>query len=380
MKKKNMKEVEKIYCEYGLKIIGEYKNVDERIEAIDNEGYKYFISLYHLKCRKNKDMKSGRYNNKNVYKYYNIFHYLKLNNISTKIKHIPEQIDTDKIVFCCGLCGKQFSQLWKNFLHSPYKVCEKCSKKQKKSKIKDINYIRNIFEKAGYIFLDENKKSFGMHYSYYIQDSNGYRGRMLPYTAQKSTSKIERFHIKNKYSIDNINLYCLLNNMDVKCLDNCFSQDKKLMFKCSCGKLFYALWDNVKKGKYRCNFCSKVISNNEQKVIDYLNYKKIDYNFQYNIKDFRGYKNLYFDFYLKDYCLFIEVDGEQHYRPVYFGGISHVNAVNNFKNQLKRDEAKNEYCKIKNQSILRISYKEIKDGSYITMISAKLDELSKYKA
>lgn len=377
MKKKNIKDVEKIYSNYGLKIIGNYEGVDNRLDAIDKEGYKYCVSITHLLKRKNKDMKSGRYNDKNVFKEYNIKHYIEINNISSTIKTIPKKIDTEEMVFCCGECGREYSQKWKNFMSTSYKVCPSCLKKVKKSKKKDIIYIKNIFEKAGYKYIDENIKTFGMHYAYYVQDIEGYKGRMLPYSAKKNNSKIEKFHSKNKYSIENINLYCLKNNMYVECLSDTFFTKKKLLFKCSCGNLFYALWDNVKKGKYRCNFCSKVISNNEQKVIDYLDFIGANYVSQYNVKNIKNYKNLYFDFYLEKYNLFIEIDGEQHYRPVFFGGISKEEAISNYNKQVERDNAKNEYCKNRKSNILRISYKDIKNNEYKKIISAKIDDLSK---
>ena len=52
MKKKNIKDVEKIYSNYGLKIIGNYEGVDDRLDAIDKEGYKYCVSITHLLKRK----------------------------------------------------------------------------------------------------------------------------------------------------------------------------------------------------------------------------------------------------------------------------------------------------------------------------------------
>lgn len=56
-------------------------------------------------------------------------------------------------------------------------------------------------------------------------------------------------------------------------------------------------------------------------------------------------------FYLTDYNLAIEYQGEQHYRPIdYFGG------KEKFEVQQKRDNIKRDYCKNNNINLLEIPY------------------------
>jgi len=63
-----------------------------------------------------------------------------------------------------------------------------------------------------------------------------------------------------------------------------------------------------------------------------------------------GYK-LSFDFYLPDYNLCIEYDGEHHFRPIkYFGGEM------SFKKIKIKDEIKTKFCKDNNIKLLRIKY------------------------
>ena len=51
--------------------------------------------------------------------------------------------------------------------------------------------------------------------------------------------------------------------------------------------------------------------------------------------------------------MFIEFDGEQHFKPIEkFGG------VENFEKTLKRDNTKNEWCKNNNKKLFRIKYDE----------------------
>lgn len=65
-----------------------------------------------------------------------------------------------------------------------------------------------------------------------------------------------------------------------------------------------------------------------------------------------------YDFYLPDYNLIIEYDGEQHYMPVNFG----QNDIKRMEEKLKitqeHDKIKNEYCEKHNINLLRIPYWE----------------------
>lgn len=63
---------------------------------------------------------------------------------------------------------------------------------------------------------------------------------------------------------------------------------------------------------------------------------------------------LSFDFYLPEFNICIEFDGEQHYKPVkWFGG------KEGFELTLKRDKCKNIWCVENNIKLIRIKYNEI---------------------
>jgi len=70
-------------------------------------------------------------------------------------------------------------------------------------------------------------------------------------------------------------------------------------------------------------------------------------------EDCKLIKKLRFDFYLPEKDIFIEFDGEQHYKPIdRFGG------QEGFNETLKRDNAKNEWCEENNKQLIRIKYDE----------------------
>ena len=100
--------------------------------------------------------------------------------------------------------------------------------------------------------------------------------------------------------------------------------------------------------------CPKCKSSKGEDIIEtWLLKNSISYITQ---KTFEGcsYKRLLkFDFYLPNYNMCIEYDGEQHFRPIkYWGGLE------GFKKLIIKDGLKNLYCQENNLSLLRISYKD----------------------
>ena len=102
-----------------------------------------------------------------------------------------------------------------------------------------------------------------------------------------------------------------------------------------------------------------------------LDNNKIENTSEYTI--FIGDTYYRFDFYLPRYNLFIEYDGEQHYKPVRFFG-NEEDAENVFKRTQEHDRIKNQYCKDNNINLLRIPYWETKNIK--TIISNHLQRLN----
>ena len=70
------------------------------------------------------------------------------------------------------------------------------------------------------------------------------------------------------------------------------------------------------------------------------------------------YKNRGFDFYLPDYHICIEYDGEGHYMPIKRGNMTEEQATEVFESIKCRDEIKNIYCDKNRIQLLRIPYWE----------------------
>lgn len=122
-----------------------------------------------------------------------------------------------------------------------------------------------------------------------------------------------------------------------------------------CGHQWLATPDNLLHGGC-CLECSA--TPNEKKLGDIL----IQYGFK--IERQKKYNNcrdklpLPFDIYLLEYNILIEYDGEQHYHPVNFGGISYEDAYDNFIKTQYHDSIKTQYCNDNNIPLIRVPYWE----------------------
>lgn len=106
--------------------------------------------------------------------------------------------------------------------------------------------------------------------------------------------------------------------------------------------------NNILSGK-GCPICKESIG--EKQIRQCLNNNNIIYKPQYKFEDCYDIKALPFDFYLPDYNVCIEYDGEQHYKPIdYFGG------QKSFERTVKHDKMKDDYCVNNNIKLFRIPY------------------------
>jgi len=103
--------------------------------------------------------------------------------------------------------------------------------------------------------------------------------------------------------------------------------------------------------KNGCPVCKE--SKGEREVRNILKKNGIDFEYQKSFCDLKMVNCLSFDFYLPEYDMCIEYDGEQHFRPVdYWGG------KEGFEKRKLYDKEKNDYCKLNNINLIRISYKD----------------------
>lgn len=127
------------------------------------------------------------------------------------------------------------------------------------------------------------------------------------------------------------------------------------MWKCKCpecGSIFIALPAKVMNGHVTSCGCARA-SSRERLIRSVLRNENIAFDPEHlfdGLESSSG-KPLRFDFYLPDYNLCIEYQGEQHYGPVeVFGG------EDEFQIRLTHDEMKRRYCKDNKIALLEIPY------------------------
>jgi hypothetical protein len=128
----------------------------------------------------------------------------------------------------------------------------------------------------------------------------------------------------------------------------------KVKIRCSVHGIFEQL-PYVHIQSSGCPICKE--SKGEKIIRNFLDENKIMYIRQKTFKDCKYKYLLLFDFYLPDYNICIEFDGEQHFKiKDFFGG------EKGFKDIQLRDHIKNDYCKNNKIKLIRIKYNDdIKD-------------------
>lgn len=116
--------------------------------------------------------------------------------------------------------------------------------------------------------------------------------------------------------------------------------------------------DNITGCKYCFDNKKFKFSKGEKKIEAYLSENNIEYIEQMTFDGCRDKCLLPFDFYLPDYNICIEYDGQHHFYPVTFNGVTRDKAMKNYKRTLKHDHMKNRYCIDNNIELIRIPYFE----------------------
>lgn len=141
--------------------------------------------------------------------------------------------------------------------------------------------------------------------------------------------------------------------------------------KCDCGNFVEISGTSLRRGTTQSCGCLKSLG--ENKIKNILDENGISYiqeaNFSTCVNPETG-QRFRFDFFLYEYNVFIECNGEQHYKPVErFGG------QEKFEKIKKADRIKRQWAKDNNYDVLDIKYKHLSD----IKVSEILDFIQSHK-
>lgn len=187
------------------------------------------------------------------------------------------------------------------------------------------------------------------HNDYETDCANFTRGRRCPYCFGKKVNYYDSFGYLHP---DKVKYWNSKNNISPYEITP--YSGKKFLFECeNCKKIFNIILSEMSvKHSVTCRDCT--ISRGEHIIKEWLLYN--NFNF---IHDKEYFEDLYSvrgfllrpDFILPDHKIWIEYDGEFHYRDIIKDG--------SYDYQLKNDEIKNEYAKEHGWKLIRIPYWEI---------------------
>lgn len=294
-----------------------------------------------------------------------------------------------KVEVECDICHKHFKKEYYRYIDSNNNggdYCNKC-KGIKTSETTKNNNKENLWNRINYACEKMNYKLISSY-----DDINGCKGK-IKYECKihgVKESDIRNFinlhgcnecgYIQGKTKtrsdinkiiqvIESVNNNILLNPNDYI---NAHTRNLKIKCGiCSDGE-FITCFNNYKKGQNMCEKCSRSMSKNERRIEKFLKSLNIEYIYEKTFQDCKDKKVLPFDFYLPQYNLCIEFDGEQHFNDHMYSTYSTIPYVNLEYTQ-KHDKIKNEYCANNNINLLRIPY--YKENHIEEMIENKIYEI-----
>lgn len=361
--------IRKIEGDNFIFIDGEYKDQHSKFHVKDNEGYEYLVSPYSY----NIYGVGHKFSVKNPFTVNNIKKYLTINNYDIELLSNRYKGNYDKLKWKCLKCDEIFEKSFNAIKRNEFKgLCKNCSRKkgQENHRVKDT--LKQI-ENMGYIIMfGEN----GSHENIIIMDKEGYlyntSWNRLCNMSSKTPLKTYNGNQFNRY---NLNTYIKNNNLNIALINHYYKDDHLyIIYKCNeCGRIFDKKMSDFANLLNKCLYCRREVSNLNKKTTQYLEERNIEYIKEFKFEDCKNNRQLPFDFYLLDYNICIECDGEQHYRPVDFTSKKDILSIEeDFKLIQYRDSIKNKYCEDNNIKLIRIPYWEFNDEGYINILNKEI--------
>lgn len=305
-------------------------------------------------------------NNKDKITCEHIKEYLKENDYTCELIS-TEYINCDsKLEFECE-CGNHFFASWSN-IKKMSGLCKKCvnnkrlfyknddsiSKNNKKIHVITFDDIQNkmneIYEYNEYSLLGVNHSCLDIKHNvcgniFTIRKDHFFRGQGCKFC---NVQNRDFGALQNEEFLQRVSEY----NDNYEFITEYRNNHTPITIRCKkCGNIFTQTPCHIFERGIYCNSCNG--TKGEQYIEKYLKINDIDYILQHRFNDCKSKRLLPFDFYLPDYNVCIEYQGEQHFHPIGIFG-----REDSFIKQVERDNIKRKYCKNNNITLIEIYYKD----------------------
>lgn len=344
-----------------IELIGEYKGSGKkttfRCKTCGNEWEAQPYAVLHYKslgCIKCRDKDQGKRKRKTHDQYVR-----ELSLVNPNIEVIESyQTAQSKIAHRCKLCGHEWSVTPSSLLHG--NGCPKCANRIPITHTSFLNSLplnikRNLdilgeYEGADIPILCKCKVC-GFEFTTIparLRYGNG---------CKKCADKLRGIALRKTHDqfVEELKQV----NSDIEIIGKYITSKDPIECRCKkCGNIWTPCASSLLAG-FGCPHC--LIPHGERDIEKYLQDNNISYESQKKFPDLFGRKmKLSYDFYLPDYNLLIEFQGEQHEKPInLFGG------EQTFVIQKERDEKKRKYASDHNIDLLEIWYYDQKNISTI---------------
>lgn len=263
-----------------------------------------------------------------------------------------------KINVRCNLCGNIWDSAASNLLYA--KGCPKCSMKLVASKIRkspkqfeeemnalhpELIFIDEYFDsstKLLYVCTVCGETQYGSPPHLLSGEGCRFCGRQKCYDANRKT------HDEFIQEMEQV-------NPQIEILTNYTTNKTKVRARCKiCFHEWYPVAASLSAG-YGCPMCC--LSKGEKGIDQFLHSNSIEHSHQQTYKTLRGVGNglLSYDFYVPDYNVLIEYQGQYH------DGTARNQTEDDYAIQQEHDRRKTEYAKENNITLLEIWYYEFED-------------------
>lgn len=268
-----------------------------------------------------------------------------------------------QVEYHCDFCGKKFKVIKSKYdkameNHKPLYCSAQCAKDAQKPKWEDIV---SLFDSYGYILLSKEYISAKSKLEYICPNHQEYGSQYVTYNNLKQGCGCKycgREHMAKSRRLSFDEVKNIFDQHDMILLDQEYKNSNiPLAYICKhhpeFGIQYMALSNAYKQHCPHCN-----IIKGESKISSYLLNNNISFISQKSYDDLLGTKGgkLSYDFYLPNFNLLIEYQGEQHEHPIdRFGGLQQ------FEIQQEHDARKREYAKRHGIKLLEIWYYDFKN-------------------